>query len=74
MATVAQQSIMADPRIREANVTVPVYKQLPFVPERASGCDIFTKDGRRILPPLVLEPGHIDHLARALRDIAPATD
>jgi acetylornithine/succinyldiaminopimelate/putrescine aminotransferase len=22
---------------------------LPFVPERASGCDIFTKDGRRIL-------------------------
>ena len=49
MATVAQQSIMADPRIREANVTVPVYKQLPFVPERASGCDIFTKDGRRIL-------------------------
>lgn len=49
MATVAQQSIMADPRIREANVTVPVYKQLPFVPERASGCNIFTKDGRRIL-------------------------
>ena len=49
MATVDQQSIMADPRIREANVTVPVYKQLPFVPERASGCDIFTKDGRRIL-------------------------
>lgn len=49
MATVAQQSITADPRIREANVTVPVYKQLPFVPERASGCDIFTKDGRRIL-------------------------
>lgn len=40
---------MADPRVREANVTVPVYGQLPFVPERASGCDIFTKDGRRIL-------------------------
>ena len=49
MATVDQQFIMADPRIREANVTVPVYKQLPFVPERASGCNIFTKDGRRIL-------------------------
>jgi acetylornithine/succinyldiaminopimelate/putrescine aminotransferase len=28
----------------------------------------------RILAPLVLEPGHIDHLAEALRDIAPATD
>ncbi|MCP4299698.1 MAG: aspartate aminotransferase family protein [Gammaproteobacteria bacterium] len=40
---------MTDARIREANVTIPVYGQLPFVPERASGCDIFTKDGRRIL-------------------------
>lgn len=40
---------MADPRPREANVTIPVYGQLPFVPERASGCYIFTKDGRRIL-------------------------
>ena len=38
-----------DPRIREANVTIPVYGQLPFVPDRASGCDIFTRDGRRIL-------------------------
>jgi acetylornithine/succinyldiaminopimelate/putrescine aminotransferase len=28
----------------------------------------------RILAPLVLEPGHIDHLAAALRDITPATD
>lgn len=28
---------------------IPVYGQLPFVPERASGCDIFTNDGRRIL-------------------------
>jgi len=28
----------------------------------------------RILAPLVLEPGHIDHLAEALEDIAPATD
>jgi len=43
------QSVLSDPRIREANVTIPVYGQLPFVPERASGCDIFTKDGRRIL-------------------------
>ena len=38
-----------DPRVREAGVTIPVYRQLPFVPERASGCNIFTKDGRRIL-------------------------
>jgi acetylornithine/succinyldiaminopimelate/putrescine aminotransferase len=38
-----------DARAREAATTIPVYGQLPFVPERASGCDIFTKDGRRIL-------------------------
>jgi acetylornithine/succinyldiaminopimelate/putrescine aminotransferase len=38
-----------DPRQREAQLTIPVYGQLPFVPERASGCDIFTRDGRRIL-------------------------
>lgn len=38
-----------DPRFRESNVTIPVYGQLPFVPDRASGCDIFTRDGRRIL-------------------------
>ncbi len=44
-----EQTGMADPRVREAKVTIPVYGQLPFVPERASGCDIFTKDGRRIL-------------------------
>ncbi len=49
MPTVNSQSVMSDPRIREAGVTIPVYGQLPFVPERASGCDIFTKDGRRIL-------------------------
>jgi acetylornithine/succinyldiaminopimelate/putrescine aminotransferase len=28
----------------------------------------------RILAPLVLEPGHIDHLAEALRTIVPATN
>ena len=28
---------------------MPVYGQLPFVPERATGCDIVTTDGRRIL-------------------------
>ncbi len=43
------QEQLPDPRVREANVTIPVYGQLPFVPERASGCDIFTTDGRRIL-------------------------
>ena len=49
MTTINEQILMLDPRIREASVTLPVYGQLPFVPERASGCDIFTKDGRRIL-------------------------
>jgi acetylornithine/succinyldiaminopimelate/putrescine aminotransferase len=38
-----------DPRPREAATTLPVYGQLPFVPESAAGCDIFTSDGRRIL-------------------------
>ena len=38
-----------DAKTREANLTLPVYEQLPFVPDRASGCDIFTEDGRRIL-------------------------
>ena len=47
MATVEEQ--IHDPRVREAALMVPVYGQLPFVPERASGCDIFTRDGRRIL-------------------------
>jgi acetylornithine/succinyldiaminopimelate/putrescine aminotransferase len=28
---------------------LPVYGQLPFVPVRATGCDIITNDGRRIL-------------------------
>ena len=49
MPALSKQEILSDPRIREAGVTIPVYGQLPFVPERASGCDIFTKDGRRIL-------------------------
>jgi acetylornithine/succinyldiaminopimelate/putrescine aminotransferase len=47
MTTISEQIL--DPRVREAGLTIPVYGQLPFVPERASGCDIFTKDGRRIL-------------------------
>ena len=49
MSTINSQAIATDPRVREAAFTIPVYGQLPFVPERASGCDIFTKDGRRIL-------------------------
>ena len=49
MTTPHTQEAMSDPRVREAQFTIPVYGQLPFVPERASGCDIFTKDGRRIL-------------------------
>lgn len=39
----------SDPRPRELATTLPVYGQLPFVPERAIGCDIVTTDGRRIL-------------------------
>ena len=38
-----------DPRVREAATTLPVYGQLPFVPEHAAGCHIFTTDGRCIL-------------------------
>jgi acetylornithine/succinyldiaminopimelate/putrescine aminotransferase len=39
----------SDPRPREAATTLAVYGQLPFVPERATGCDIVTTDGRHIL-------------------------
>jgi len=39
----------SDPRSREAATTLPVYGQLPFVPKRATGCDIITTDNRRIL-------------------------
>ena len=49
MPAINEALALEDPRVREANLTVPVYGQLPFVPERASGCDIFTRDGRRIL-------------------------
>ncbi len=64
---------MADPRVREASVTIPVYGQLPFVPERASGCDIFTSDGRRILDlygghaVAALGYGH-PHLVKAIQE------
>ena len=39
----------SDPRTREAATMLPVYGQLPFVPARATGCDIITTNGRRIL-------------------------
>ena len=40
---------MRDVQAREAAATIPVYGQLPFLPERASGCELITADGRRIL-------------------------
>ena len=43
------QATRADPRAREAAATIPVYGQLPFVPEGAAGCEIIAADGRRIL-------------------------
>jgi len=38
-----------EPRAREAAAMIPVYNQLTIVPDRASGCDIVTTDGRHIL-------------------------
>lgn len=49
MATSEKELPVTDPRVRESRTTLPVYGQLPFVPERAAGCDIITSDGRRIL-------------------------
>ena len=40
---------MPDARSREAATVLPVYGQLPFVPTRAAGCELFTADNRRIL-------------------------
>ena len=39
----------ADPISREAAATLRVYRQLPFVPKGASGCDLLTEDGQHIL-------------------------
>lgn len=49
MLSDAHRHAASDPRVREALTTLPVYGQLPFVPERGTGCDIITGDGRRIL-------------------------
>ena len=43
------QPTFSNAQAREAAATLPVYGQLPFVPDRATGCDIITEDGRRIL-------------------------
>jgi len=45
----AADNALPDPRIREAAVTLQVYGQLPFVPIDASGCELVTMDGRRVL-------------------------
>lgn len=49
MMDAAEKIPASDPRPREAACTLPVYGQLPFVPERGAGCDIITSDGHRIL-------------------------
>ena len=40
---------IGDARLREQAATIPVYSQLPFVAASASGCEIVSSDGRRIL-------------------------
>jgi acetylornithine/succinyldiaminopimelate/putrescine aminotransferase len=63
----------SDPRSREAATTLPVYGQLPFVPQSAAGCDILTMDNRRILDlygghaVAALGYGH-PHLERAIAE------
>ena len=49
MVSTEFQNKILDPRVREAAAMIPVYGHLPFVPERASGCEIVTTDGRSIL-------------------------
>ena len=69
----ATASGATNPRDREANTTIPVYGQLPFVPVKASGCHIITDDGRRILDlygghaVAALGYGH-DGLVQAVKD------
>jgi acetylornithine/succinyldiaminopimelate/putrescine aminotransferase len=46
---VVPESSIRDARAREAATTIPVYGQLPFVPDHTSGCDIVASDGKRIL-------------------------
>ena len=42
-------SASEDPRTREAAVMLQVYGQRPFVPAQATGCDLVTTSGQRIL-------------------------
>lgn len=42
-------SVPSDIQAREAAALIPVYGQLPVVPETADGCELLTADGRRIL-------------------------
>lgn len=45
----AADDAVTDPRSREAGVMLQVYRQLPFVPAEASGCELVTSDGEPIL-------------------------
>jgi acetylornithine/succinyldiaminopimelate/putrescine aminotransferase len=49
MNSAPAKDCISDARRREQAATVPVYTQLPFVAESASGCEIVCSDGRRIL-------------------------
>lgn len=49
MAMTSHKERPADARQREEAALLPVYPQLPLVPQSADGCDIVTQDGRRIL-------------------------
>lgn len=49
MSSVPEENRVRDAGQREKAATIPVYAQLPFVADYASGCEIVTTDGRRIL-------------------------
>lgn len=66
-------AVLTEPGAREAAVTLQVYDQLPFVPNGAAGCELFTADGRCILDywgghaVAVLGHGH-PNLVRSIRE------
>jgi len=47
--TLAVATKLRDVQAREVAATIPVYGQMPFIPERGEGCDLITAEGRRIL-------------------------
>lgn len=49
MNKTASQTDALDAAALEAEVTLPVYAQLPFVPASATECELVTANGRRIL-------------------------